>query len=235
MSNLILDIQMLSKDELISALPPSVQGGVSDTLVNELNQVITDPDFREAFRDNMISYNRVLSEGKFKLESYFNAVMYVSHKIMGYNNMDAYAKTFPTKFNNWIQQGRTSQTMSASVAMYNKSKLVNLVYAQAVIPTHVLNQDKFQEAINHQFFLMKNAASEKVQSDAANSLMIHLKPPEEKQVNLNIGIEETDSIKDLYAAIGNLAAKQVESIEKKVMTAGEMAAARIIEGECTDV
>ena len=119
--------------------------------------------------------------------------------------------------------------------MYNKSKLVNLVYAQAVIPTHVLNQDKFQEAINHQFFLMKNAASEKVQSDAANSLMIHLKPPEEKQVNLNIGIEETDSIKDLYAAIGSLAAKQVESIEKKVMTAGEMAAARIIEGECTDV
>lgn len=225
----------LTKEEIISSLPPSVQGGVSDTLVNELNAIITDPDFREAFRDNMISYNKVLSEGKFKLSSYMNAVMYVSYKLMGYNNMDAYERTFPQKFQSWMQQGKTAQTISAHVAMYNKSKLVNLVYAQAVIPTHVLNQDKFQEAINHQYHLMKNAASEKVQSDAANSLLIHLKPPEEKQVNLNIGLEETDSIKELYSAIGKLADAQVKSIENKHWNAGEMAAARIIEAEVIDV
>ena len=222
---------MLTKEELIQSLPTSVQGGVSDTLVNELNSIITDPDFRETFRDNMISYNKVLSEGKFKLSSYMNAVMYVSYKLMGYNNMDAYERTFQQKFQSWIQQGKTAQTISAHVAMYNKSKLVNLVYAQAVIPTHVLNQDKFQEAINHQYYLMKNAASEKVQSDAANSLMIHLKPPEEKQVNLSIGLEETDSIKELKATIATLAEVQVNSIESKKWTAGEIAAARIIAEE----
>ena len=141
---------MLTKDEIIQALPPAVQGGVSDTLVNELNSIITDPDFRETFRENMISYNRVLAEGKFKLSSYINAVMYVSYKLMGYNNMDAYSLTFPQKFQQWVVSGKSNQTMSAHIAMYNKSKLVNLVYAQAVIPTHVLNQDKFQEAINRQ-------------------------------------------------------------------------------------
>ena len=222
---------MLTKEELIQSLPTSVQSGVSDTLVNELNSIITDPDFRETFRDNMISYNKVLSEGKFKLSSYMNAVMYVSYKLMGYNNMDAYERTFQQKFQSWIQQGKTAQTISAHVAMYNKSKLVNLVYAQAVIPTHVLNQDKFQEAINHQYYLMKNAASEKVQSDAANSLMIHLKPPEEKQVNLSIGLEETDSIKELKATIATLAEVQVNSIESKKWTAGEIAAARIVAEE----
>ena len=222
---------MLTKEELIQSLPTSVQGGVSDTLVNELNSIITDPDFRETFRDNMISYNKVLSEGKFKLSSYMNAVMYVSYKLMGSKNMDAYERTFQQKFQSWIQQGKTAQTISAHVAMYNKSKLVNLVYAQAVIPTHVLNQDKFQEAINHQYYLMKNAASEKVQSDAANSLMIHLKPPEEKQVNLSIGLEETDSIKELKATIATLAEVQVNSIESKKWTAGEIAAARIIAEE----
>lgn len=225
---------MLTKDEIIASLPPSVQGGVSDTLVQELNQIITDPDFRDTFRDNMISYNKVLADGKFKLSSYMNAVMYVSYKLMGYNNMDAYERTFQQKFQTWIQQGKTAQTISAHVAMYNKSKLVNLVYAQAMIPTHVLNQDKFQEAINHQYFLMKNAASEKVQSDAANSLLIHLKPPEEKQVNLNIGLEETDSIKELYNTIGKLAEVQLKGIEAKTWTAGEMAAARIIEAEVVD-
>lgn len=226
---------MFTKEELVQALPATIQGGVSDDLVNELNQVITDPDFREAFRENMISYNRVLSEGKFKLSSYMNAVMYVSYKLMGYNNMDAYSLTFPVKWKQWMSQGKTAQTMSASIAMYNKSKLVNLVYAQAVIPTHVLNQDKFQEAINHQFFLMKNAQSEKVQSDAANSLMIHLKPPEEKQVNLNIGLEETDSIKELKNVIVQLADQQIKGIENKTWNAAEMAASRIIEAEVIEV
>ena len=78
---------------------------------------------------------------------------------------------------------------------------------------------------------MKNAASEKVQSDAANSLMIHLKPPEEKQVNLSIGLEETDSIKELKATIATLAEVQVNSIESKKWTAGEIAAARIVAEE----
>ena len=222
---------MLTKDEIIQALPPAVQGGVSDTLVNELNAIITDPDFRETFRENMISYNRVLAEGKFKLSSYMNAVMYVSYKLMGYNNMDAYSLTFPQKFQQWVVSGKSNQTMSAHIAMYNKSKLVNLVYAQAVIPTHVLNQDKFQEAINRQYWLMNNAQSEKVQSDAANSLMIHLKPPEEKQINLNIGIEETDSIKDLKAAVFALAQQQNQAIELRTVTAGEIAASRIIDAE----
>ena len=226
---------MLTKEEIIQALPTTVSAGVSDALVNELNSIITDPDFRDTFRDNMISYNKVLSEGKFKLSSYMNAVMYVSYKLMGYNNMDAYERTFQTKFQSWIQQGKTAQTISAHVAMYNKSKLVNLVYAQAVIPTYVLNQDKFQEAINHQYFLMKNAASEKVQSDAANSLLIHLKPPEEKQVNLNIGIEETDSIKELKATIAELAGVQIAKIENKGWSAGEMAAARIIDVEAVEL
>lgn len=222
---------MLTKEELMETLPATVVGGISDSLVNELNQIITDPDFRETFRDNMITYNGVLSEGKFKITSYINAVMYVSYKIMGYNNMDAYAKTFKTKFDNWIQSGMTSQTMSAHIAMYNKSKLVNLVYARSLIPTHVLNQDKFQEAINHQYFLMKHAASEKVQSDAANSLLIHLKPPEEKQVAISIGLNETDSIKELKNTIGMLAAEQIAGIQDKRWSAGEMAARRIIDVE----
>mgnify|MGYP003586626939 CR=1 FL=1 len=226
---------MITKEEIIQALPASVQGGVSDALVNEINQVLTDPEFRESFRDNMISYNKVLSEGKFKISSYLNAVMYVSYKLMGYNNLDSYALTFKNKVQLWAQQGKTSQVISAHVAMYNKSKLVNLVAAQAMIPTHVLNADKFQAAINHQFKLMTSAASEKVQSDAANSLMIHLKPPEDKNINLNVGITETDSIKDLKATILEMAQLQVKQVGDKVITAGDMAARRIIDVEVVEV
>lgn len=225
---------MLTKEELISTLPPAVQGGISDDLVNDLNKVITDPEFRDAFRDNMLTFNKVLSEGKFKISSYVNAVMYVSYKLMGYNNYDSYMKTFPDKFQAWMQAGVTAQTISAHVAMFNKSKLVTLVYGQALVPVHILNADKLQEAINHQFHLMKHAASEKVQSDAANSLMIHLKPPEDKNIKVNVGIQETDSIKQLKDVIYDLANAQNQAILEKRATAQQIAEARIIDAEVVE-
>jgi len=222
---------MITKQELKEALPPTVHKSINDQVVDDINKVLTDPDFREAFRDNMISYNRVLSEGKFKLSSYLEAVMYVSYKVMGHTNMDAYAKVFPDKVQGWLKLGKSPKDISAHVAGYNNNKLVNLVYEQAVIPTHILNQDKFQAAINKQFWLMNNAASEKVQSDAANSLLTHLKQPENKQINLNIGMQETDYIRDLKEQVFALAATQKQSVELGLSNAKEVAASRIIAKE----
>ena len=60
---------------------------------------------------------------------------------------------------------------------YNKNKLVNLILEQSMIPSWVLNQDMYQKALNVQCELMLTANSEKV-SDAANSILTHLKPPQ---------------------------------------------------------
>ena len=47
----------------------------------------------------------------------------------------------------------------------------------------------------------------------------------------SIGIEETDSIKDLKAAVFALAQQQNQAIEMRTVTAGEIAASRIIDAE----
>lgn len=222
---------MITREELKEALPNTVHKSINDQVLQDVNKVLTDPDFRDTFRDNMVSYSKVLSEGKFKLQDYLNAVMFVSYKIMGFTNVDAYAKVFPDKINGWLALGKSSKDISSHVAGYNANKLVNLVYEQAIIPSHVLNQDMFQAALNKQFYLMNNAQSEKVRSDAANSLLTHLKPPETKQFNLNIGVQETDYIKDLQAQVFNLAAQQQQQVSLGLTNARDVAASRIIEVE----
>ncbi|WP_211259246.1 hypothetical protein, partial [Dyella japonica] len=53
----------------------------------------------------------------------------------------------------------------------------------------IVNQDLFQEALNHQAWLMKNATSEKVQCGAANSILTHLQKPKDAVTNINLGFE----------------------------------------------
>ena len=96
------------------------------------------------------------------------------------------------------------------------------------MPTHILNADLFQKAINTQAELMMNARSEKVRSDAASSLMTHLKPPETKKIELDIGLKQDQSLADLREATGELVRMQRKQMEDGNINALEIANSTII-------
>ena len=173
-----------------------------------------------------------MKDGKFKMESYINAVRYVGFKLRGDSNIDAYVKTFPDKYQRFINQGVNSKDIASYVTAYNKSKLVNLIYEQTLVPSYVLNQDLYQKALNVQAELMMTAASEKVRTEAANSLLSHLKMPETKKVELDIGMKEDKTIEALRASTLELVAQQRKMIQAGAMNAQEVAHTKlIIEGE----
>src|SRR4051812_25397190 len=123
--------------ELKAVLPRNLQGAASQELVDKINDAAQDPEIAELIKENFISYTKVLAEGKFKTEDYLSAVAYVSYKLMGYNNQDAYAKTFPVRWQRHALLGTSSKDISAYVAAYNKNKLVNLILEQSLIPSWV--------------------------------------------------------------------------------------------------
>ena len=101
-----------------------------------------------------------------------------------------------------------------------------------MVPTHVLNADVFQKAINVQADLMLNAKSEKVRTDAANSLLNHLKRPEASKIELNVGLQEGGVISELREITSKLAAKQRQLIEGGSYSAQEIAHSKLtIDGE----
>ena len=225
----------LTLDQFKMALPDKVKKSVNQELVDQINKTLSDPDMYEAYRDNLLSYTRVMSDGRFKVSEYISAVKYVSHKLMGDTNIDAYSKTFPDKIQRFMSQGVAAKDIASYVTAYNKSKLVNLIFEQTLVPSYVLNQDLYQKALNVQAELMVSANSEKVRTDAANSLLTHLKMPETKKVELDIGIKEDSSIGALRAATLELARQQRLAMEAGQSTAQEIAHSRVVQAEVIDV
>lgn len=203
----------LTLEELRAALPKQVQGAASPEFLAQLNGLEHDYETVEVIKDNFVTYTKVLTEGKYKLGDYLNAVQYVTFKVMGYSNKDAYAKTFPQRYQVLVMKGTSDKDISAYVAAYNKNQLVNKILGQTAIAPSILFVDTFHKAIAVQADLMMNATSEKVRTEAANSLLTHLKPPEIKKVELAVDVKQDAGIADLKASLVALAQQQVKAIE----------------------
>lgn len=209
---------MLTVEQVAHALPPHLKKAATPSLVNQLNAIAEDPEIAEAIRENFLSYTKVLQEGRFKVQDYLHAVTYVSFKLMGYTNEEAYERTFPQRFQNLLARGASQKDISAYVSMYNKGKLVNLILEQTLVPTWVLNQDAYQKAINTQVDLMQNAKSEMVRMAAANSILTHLARPKEAGPVVNIELNQNSGINELREMLTTLARKQQELIQQGVPT-----------------
>lgn len=225
----------MTLDELQEALPKQLKRYGNQEFLDKVNNAITDPEVAQIVRENFVGYISVLAEGKFKTEDYLSAVTYVSYKLMGYSNKDSYAKTFPQRWQRHALLGTSEKDLSAYIAAYNKNKLVNLILEQSLIPTWVLNQDVYQKAINAQMELMTNATSELVRTQAANSILTHLKPPEIKKVELDIGMKQGSTLEDLKATMVALAERQKELITQGVPAKAIAHEPMVFEGEYTEV
>ena len=218
----------LTLEQFQMALPDKVKKSVNQELIDSVNAVISDPEVYEAYRENLLSYTKVMQDGKFKVSGYVDAVRYVSYKLMGHTNIDSYIKTFPDKYQRFLDQGVAAKDIASYVTAYNKSKLVNLIFEQTIIPSYVLNQDLYQKALNVQAELMVSSKSDMVRTTAANSLLTQLKMPEKQKVELDINVKEDGSIAALRAATLELAKHQRLSMQAGQSTAQEIAASSLI-------
>jgi hypothetical protein len=227
-SEFTLEDWNMELEELRALLPKHMRDSVSTGTIEYMQAVLGDSLMQKHFRENLISYTGVLQEGRFKATDYVKAVMYVSYKLMGHSNFEAYSKTHPERFKKLVDDGVSTNTIHAYVAMYNKNKLVNAIFAQTMIPSYVLNQSLYQDAINVQAELMKSANSEKVRSDAANSLLIHLKPPEPTKVDVKVEVKQDDGISQLSQQVAEFVAMQKAKIVSGTATVVDVASESII-------
>lgn len=197
----------ITADLLRQALPRAQRGMVTQEVVDRFNAAASGEE-ADLLREGFLGYLDVMQEGKFKLEDYLSAVKYVSYKLMGKSNRTAYALTFPDRFTRLMADATLCEEIDSYVTAYNKGKLVNLILAQAMVPTHVLNQDMFQKALNVQSELMLTAKSEMVRSQAASSILTILKVPETAKVKIDVNVKHDNSIEQLHEAMAELAVRQ---------------------------
>ena len=200
--------------EVLKDLSPKNQrGGITQDLVDKLNDWDSDPLLIGSFKDNMLSYIGVLKDGKYKVDDYMNAVRYVSYKLLGSSDIDAYAKTFPERYSRLLAEGLSRPQISPYTTAYKKNKLVNQIFEQTLVPSHVLNAPMHQQALNILSEIAIGGKSEMARVNACNSILVNTKAPEVTKVELDIGVSNKDAISELRKATEELAMEQLNSIK----------------------
>jgi len=91
---------------------------------------------------------------------------------------ELYNHNFLTSIFKSAKADTSDKDISAYVSAFNREELVQQMLNRVMIPSWLLNQNVYQEAVNTQLELMRNAKSERVRFMAADSLMNHLGRPE---------------------------------------------------------
>lgn len=211
---------------------PNKKLRITDHMEKRINAFLDDPEMKESFRENFLTYRRVLSgDIKVKMDTYINAIKYCSYKIAGYSNDEAYRLSFPDRYLNMLNKQLPPREVASLISSYHKTKTVTAILEQSYIPIWILNQEYEQQAINKLVDLMNNGKSDYVKVTAANNLLNHLKRPEATKLDIGLEDNSVNILDDVQKAITDLAKVQSKVIKSGSMSVQDIAEKDIIEGE----
>ena len=218
---------MLTVQEFKDAIPKNMHSHVNQQFVDNINTVGVDSEVRNNFINNLIQYGDVLNDGKYKITDYLNAAMYVSFKMLGHGNTEAWKRTFKPKYQRMVAGGTEEAQISKYASAYNKGKLVQAIAERSMCMDHVLFSDIRRQAIKRQAELMMSD-NENVAQRAAHSLMEQLKAPESVQANVKVDVQVDDTLVQLEQTLNQIAEKQVNMIGSGQTTAKSVAHAPLL-------
>lgn len=219
---------MLALESVRKLVPKNQRTLITQEFIDKLEAGVNDSVVAEQFKENFVTYLNVLSKGKYKMEDYINAVKYVSFKLLGYSNINAYIATFPERYERLKAEGQTQ--IEAFVSMYNKNKLVMQIYEQTIVPSYVLNAPMHQQALNTlAAMIIDDDVRGMTKVKACEAILQYTKQPDVVKGELTIGIEQSDTINDLREITENLAGTYRMMLEKKGMKLKDVAEANIID------
>ena len=178
-------------DYLRAQLPKAKGKLVNQDVVDELNELVKDPDYGQEFLNSVITHTSTLTDtSRHSMQEYLNAIKYYSLTSVGHTLLDAYIKVFPDRLQARLDRGQVKEDIRSEANRFNRTELVNAIKAQALIPLHLVNQETVQKAINQLSHLMMNARSDVAKVSAATAILKELRPPEVQQMEIAVGLNE---------------------------------------------
>ena len=210
------DTTKITLEECKAFIPVSLHKNISESFVESINDIGTlshTVDAGEVFRELFKDAHTVLHEGKYKLEDYSNAALYLAHLRLGYNQTDAYKATFPDRVNEAIMNGSAPNDICKKASAYNKNKLVQAMTERTMAVDSILFASKRHKALGILDDIMSDeSVSPATRVKAALGLAETLKQPEQTQAPVAIQQQETSSVKELMNNMQDLAQSMRENI-----------------------
>lgn len=208
-------------------LPKSHASMLTQDFLDRIEASMKDSEIADQFRENFISYTNVLSGGKYSMDDYINAIKYISFKLLGYTNKDAYVATFPDRYAKLLKK---HQNVDAFVGAFNRGKLINQIYEQTMVPTYVLNAPLHQEALSELAKMIRDPGVRGMTKvKACEAILNYTKPPEVAKAEIKIGVEQQETISELREVTEGLAEVLQKTIQNGAQTLKEVTDKKIID------
>lgn len=181
----------ITLDALKEQVPKKYRKLVDQETVDNINELASDPEYGEEFRDSVITHTKILDgTEKWSMKNYIDAIKFYSLTAAGNSQVEAYCKVFPDRLQSRLDRDQDKSYMNGEASRFNATDLVNRIRQQALVPLHLVNQGTTQLAINQLTNLMMNARSDVAKVSAATALLKELRPPEAQQIDLQIGLND---------------------------------------------
>ena len=182
---------ILTLEYFHTTLPKKHKKIMTQSVVDEINLLVEEPDYGEEFKSSIITHTTIL-EGKesWSLRQYIDAVKFYSLTAAGLSQAKSYVKVFPERLQARIDRDQGMEEIKSEASRFNGTELVNRIRQQALVPLHLVNQGTTQLAINTLTTLMLKGRSEVARVSAATALLKELRPPEIQKVELALGLTD---------------------------------------------
>lgn len=232
-----LSDNQLTIERVRASIPRSFRDHITDDFVLKLDEATKDPDIGRIMKENFLTYSKVLEEfnGTIKIWDYVYAIKFISYKLLGYSISEAYTRVFPSRVEELVKRGDESKVANLARA-YNKTKLVNKIYQQTMVPSYVLNAPLFQEALDTLADMVRNdnvRGMAKVK--ACEAILNYTKPPEVTKAEVEVKINRDSTIDELRDIAERFSRDMQKAISSGKMTAEEAIESDIINADYVEI
>lgn len=175
---------------------PTKRNTITEETVEMLNEALSNPDFDSAsFLDQLVDYQSVMQDTSASFQEYINAVKFCAYLETNCTITEAYKKARANdKFvqDRWNAPSNSAEynELTNAASRYRKSKVVRQLLMQSDMPLYLMFQAERYKAVMVLAKEMTEAAYSKDRIAAADKLLVHVKPPENLQIELGVGLSK---------------------------------------------
>lgn len=203
---------------------PQRKNTITEELANYIDQANNSEDFSgDEFLDTLVSYRDVMLNGSYSIKEYVTAVKFCAYLIAENDNtVEAYKRARAE--DDFVKErvgskagSKEYNALTSAASRYRQSRLVRELLTVSQMPLYLMFQGERYRAVEVLANEMSEAAYSKDRIAAADKLLSHVRPPENLQVELEVG--PSKEAVDLGTQLSKQLAESV-ALQRKMLDAG---------------
>lgn len=220
---------------------PSKKRTITEETAQIINDANGDPTFNgDEFMSTLIDYQNVMASCSGSMREYINAVKFCAYlEAESYNITEAYrrarsADDFVKARIGVATDSAEYKELTSAASRYHKTPMVRQILTQSDMPLYLMFQGARYQAVSVLADQMMNARFDKDRINAADKLLLHVKPPENVQIELDIGVKENSAVQQLNDQLAQLASSQKVHLEAGSTELGTLGSMKVRDSDILD-